>query len=72
MALNWNKKRKISMAVIVLAALTVVTIELFFAGSLKACEYGNDIYEILIRGIGAIVFLTLIIMLNMGNKLLPR
>jgi membrane protease YdiL (CAAX protease family) len=72
MTLNWNNKRKISIAVIVFAALAVAVIEIFFAGSLKEYEYGNDIYEILIRGIGAIVFLTLIIMLNMGNKLLPR
>ena len=69
--MTWSKKRKISIAVIAIAVLAVIAIEVFFAKSLKASEYGNVFYEILIRGIGIAVFLTLIIMLNMGNILLP-
>ena len=69
--MTWSKKRKISIAVIALAILAVAVIEIFFAGNLKASEYGNEFYEILIRGIGIVVFCTLIIMLNMGKILLP-
>lgn len=53
-----------SKVILVVAAVTVVALEIFFASELKATEVGSVIYELIIRAIGIAAFVALIMELG--------
>ena len=56
--------KKSSMKIVIAAIVAVSVLEIFFASELKATEWGNTVYEILVRAIGIAAFLEFIFKLG--------